>query len=426
MKTSILATATIAVAISCWYSIHHVPTQTIHLSSPPHLDRNNRLIIDPWTNQSTLELIGTGQLTGPESIGFHPTDDTLITGCYDGSIKEVRSIDGPVDKMIINTLTYTGLAANHQSMNQSSLSAHCHNNRNDPWTCGRPLGVEYLDNDHLLIADAYHGLLEYTLNDPTHNRSFRVLWNDTMCDTNSVTVVKSIKQSNNQSDDWIYFTSASCLYRNNVVVRNAVSGTCTGSLRRVLVDGSINQLLVDKLCFANGVIPLYDHSSQSNKQSINQSHQPNNYSIVVGITDRAQIMSYDPISRTHTIVADNLPCMPDNLHIDTRNGSRYWFGCGGPLRHDNAFSMFDWLADKPTIRSIILTFVPYWMLRMFAKHEGMIVHMEKMNSTHHRIIDTLQDITGQLKVVTSAAEHGEYIWMTSYLPEVNYLARIKT
>jgi hypothetical protein len=242
--------------------------------------------------------------------------------------------------------------------------------------------------------------------DTVHNR-YTSLWNDSRCDTNNVLPAAN-------GDD-VYFTSASCLFRNYEVMYDAVSGQCTGSVWHYSFSSGSARSLLSGLCFANGLL-LTDEDDLQRR------------SLVIAETNTAAIHSLQLSSLTHRVVASNLPCLPDNLHWDKHSTSHYWTGCGGPLRVAEAFSLYDFLAPWPIVRQLMVYSLPYWLLRKFVKREAMIVRMRiELPHERHVVSDVMQDAQGkQVRTTTSAHWRAEddRLWLTSYLVDIDYVASV--
>lgn len=342
------------------------------LKPPPPL-ASNSLLLNATLHRSPL-------LRAPESLAVHPTDSSLWTGCYDGSI--VRLTIEPAFRAEVVShsgwAAVTATARPHDINLTSACSASV-----DPWLCGRPLGLLFRSSVELVVADGYHGLLSFNL----VSGRWQSLWNDTVRDTNSVAL--------DSGGDAIYFTSASARYRNHVVLYDAVSGHCSGSVWRYDFSTRAAELLADSLCFPNGVLV--------------RSHR-----LIVAETDAARLLSIDVSSRpqqphnTHTVSvvldSDRLPCLPDNLDWDAHSSdTHYWLGCGGPIRSAGSFSLYDWLGPLPAVRRLIAVFVPHSLIGLFVPPQAMVARVHIVNDSWHELSDTLMDRRGERLHTTTSA-----------------------
>ncbi|KAE8693449.1 adipocyte plasma membrane-associated protein-like [Hibiscus syriacus] len=94
--------------------------------------RNDRML-------QGAELLGAGELQGPEDIAYDSKSQLVYTGCHDGWIKRVRLNDSTVEKLVN--------------------------------THGRPLGLALGHNNELIVADAFKGLLNISRDDASYKYS---------------------------------------------------------------------------------------------------------------------------------------------------------------------------------------------------------------------------------------------------------------
>lgn len=190
---------------------------------------------------------------GPEDIAILP-DGRLITGLLNGKIL-LLSADGQQQEELIQLK-------------------------------GRPLGIEILDAEHLVVCDGQLGqLLKINL---VHK-------------TVSVLVDQidgqSIRLCNNASvaqDGRIFFSCSSTQYAVKNWQQDLIRHAATGSLHCRYPDGHVTTLL-DGLAFANGVTLTQDESK-----------------VLVAETGRSQIMQVDLATRQASLFA-SLVGTPDNL-----------------------------------------------------------------------------------------------------------------
>lgn len=72
------------------------------------------------------EAVAEGHVEGPEDLAYDPASRVIYTGCEDGWIKRVTVNDSAVDSVVENWVN----------------------------TGGRPLGLTFLPNGELIVADA--------------------------------------------------------------------------------------------------------------------------------------------------------------------------------------------------------------------------------------------------------------------------------
>ena len=275
------------------------------------------------------------------------------------------------------------------------------------WLCGRPLGHEFKDADTLLVADAYHGLLQWDM----RADRWSVLWNDSQADTNSLVMTKDRST--------LYFSSGSAQYRNFEVLYSAISGDCTGAVYAYSFDTGKAERLLGDLCFANGVL-LFDDDS----------------TLIFAETNSAVVHTLHLPSRKHSLALSNLPCLPDNLAWDAPasvvypTASFYWMGCGGPLRTSNQLSLYDLLGPYPWVRRLMMLAMPWravvWLSRV-SMPAAMVVRVRVGREGDHEVVDWWMDPTGERVVSTTGAlyrkEDGR-LWLSSWLKEWHYLASV--
>lgn len=103
---------------------------THELTHPPLTSPlcNNRMLLG-------AEMVGAGQLPGPEDIAYDSKSRVIFTGCYDGWVKRV-TVNDSVGDSVVERWVNTG---------------------------GRPLGVAVGHNDEVIVADAYRVFIQKQL-----------------------------------------------------------------------------------------------------------------------------------------------------------------------------------------------------------------------------------------------------------------------
>jgi sugar lactone lactonase YvrE len=110
-------------------------------------------------------------------------------------------------------------------------------------TGGRPLGLENLPDERILVCDAHRGLLAL---DPASGDLETLLTEvdgDRLIFTNNAAVAP---------DGTIWFSDSSRIWPIEEWKNDLIEHTCTGRLLRRTPDGEVTTVL-DRLCFANGV-----------------------------------------------------------------------------------------------------------------------------------------------------------------------------
>ncbi|MEM8823258.1 MAG: SMP-30/gluconolactonase/LRE family protein [Pseudomonadota bacterium] len=192
-------------------------------------------------------------------------------------------------------------------------------------TNGRPLGLDWLPDNRLLICDAERGLLALT-------PSTKDL--DVICDT---VVGDPLVLCNNAAvgaDGTIWFTDSSTRYGLPNVTRDMVEDTRSGRLLR-LAPGGTPEIAMDGLGFANGVTILQGTEGDR---------------VLVAATGEAAIHGLwisGKRAGEREVFAKDLPLMPDNLSLGT-NGL-IW--AGGPSRWERSLALV-WRLPHPIRRMI--------------------------------------------------------------------------
>ncbi|KAH1113278.1 hypothetical protein J1N35_006656 [Gossypium stocksii] len=175
--------------------------------------RNDRML-------QGAELLGAGELQGPEDIAYDSTANVVYTGCHDGWIKRVRLSDSVVENFVN--------------------------------THGRPLGLALGHNKEIIVADADKGLLNISkdgevelLTDEADGHKFKL--------TDGVDIA---------DNGMIYFTDASYKYNLNDDIWDILEGKPHGRFLSFDPVTRKTDVLVSHLYFANGVAvsPNQDHA----------------------------------------------------------------------------------------------------------------------------------------------------------------------
>ncbi|MGF0173786.1 SMP-30/gluconolactonase/LRE family protein [Streptomyces sp. Marseille-Q5077] len=173
-------------------------------------------------------------------------------------------------------------------------------------TGGRPLGLELLPDDALLVCDAERGLLRVDLTDGT----VRIL-----ADSAAGERLRFCSNVVALPDGSVYFTVSSRRHPLEHWIGDLVEHTATGRLLRLAPGSDTPEVLLDGLQFANGLAPSADGSF-----------------LVVAETSECRLTRYwltGPRAGHSEPFAENLPGMPDNLWRGTPDGP-IWVALAGP------------------------------------------------------------------------------------------------
>jgi sugar lactone lactonase YvrE len=196
--------------------------------------------------------------TGTEDVALG-ADGTVSTGTADGRIHALTPATGEV-----HTVARTG---------------------------GRPLGIELLGTDRLLVCDAVRGLLSVGI----RGGSVEVL----VADVDGVPM-QFLNNATVLPDGTIFFTDSSAVHPLVDWKGEVVEDTCSGRLLRRSPDGTVSVVL-DGVRFANGVTAAADAS----------------YVVVAELNARRLLrhwLSGERAGETEPFVED-LPGYPDNISL---------------------------------------------------------------------------------------------------------------
>ena len=300
-------------------------------------------VLEPNDTLMKAELLARGQVHGPEDTAVD-SQGRVYTGLHDGRIVRVLDDDS------LETFADTG---------------------------GRPLGMNFDASGHLIVADAYKGLLSI---DPqgaikvlsTEAEGLRFAFTDDL---------------DIASDGTIYFSDASSRFQQPDYLLDLLEARPHGRLLSYDPTSGETRVLLDGLYFANGVA-----------LSANEDF------VLVNETYRYRITRYwlkGDKAGQHDIFIDNLPGLPDNLQGD-RNGT-FWVALPTPRKADADFlHRHPWLkaqlAKLP--RALWPKAVPY----------GFAIALNE----NGEIVRSLHDTSGtHLRMVTSVKPVGDYLYLGS-------------
>jgi sugar lactone lactonase YvrE len=173
-------------------------------------------------------------------------------------------------------------------------------------TGGRPLGLELLADDTLLVCDAELGLLRVDLNTGV----VRIL-----ADSVAGERLRFCSNTVALSDGTVYFTVSSRRYPLDQWIGDLVEHTGTGRLLRLAPGSETPEVVLDGLQFANGLAPSGDESF-----------------LVVAETGAYRLTRHwltGPDAGRSEPFVENLPGMPDNIWRARPDGP-IWVSLAGP------------------------------------------------------------------------------------------------
>ena len=300
-------------------------------------------VLAPNTLLRNAELLGLGKINGPEEVAMD-SRGRIYGGTRDGKIMRL------LPDATLEEFADTG---------------------------GRPLGMHFDPNQHLIVCDAYKGLLSVN-----PQGDINVLVDSADGDPFKFTDALDISEGG-----IIYFTDASDKYGPKEYLYDLLEARPHGRFLRYDPGTGKVEVLMDNLYFANGV-------ALSTQEDF----------VLVNETYRYRIIRYwlkGPKAGTHDIFIENLPGFPDNISRGK----------------DGTF----WLALFTVRNPIVDTLHPYPALKaQFAKLPKALWPKPKPYglvlaiNTAGKITRSLQDPTGEhLREITSARQFGDHLYLGS-------------
>jgi sugar lactone lactonase YvrE len=276
---------------------------------------------------------------GAEDVVVGP-DGSVYTGTEDGVVHRIDPVEGRV-----TTVVNTG---------------------------GRPLGIELLGSDKLLVCDAYRGLLTVDL----ASGDIETLAADmTFCNNAAVA-----------GDGTIYFSDSSAIHPLDEWRAEMVEVTRTGRLRRRDIAGNISTIEKD-LAFANGVALAADES----------------FGAVAETAARTIVRHWltGPRAGSRDFLAEDLPGYPDNMARGS--DGLIWVALASPK---------DALVER-------IQQGPLWIRRGVTKIPERLQPAPKRTvrvQAYDNLGGLVHDLTGdheRFHMVTGVREHAGDVWMSS-------------
>ncbi len=316
----------------------------------PHT-RNERL--------AAARLVSIAPDTGPEHIAFGP-DGRLYTGTLSGKVLRMRP-DGSEREVYVET-------------------------------GGRPLGLDFMADGTLVVADAFRGLLAVGA-----DRQVRVLADQV--NGSPILFADAVIVG---PDGRMLLTDASQRLGArrygtfDASVLDILEHSCTGRVLEFDPTQGTTRELVTGLCFPNGLAWSADGThyfvAETGKYRIWKFARD-----AAGLDARQLAGGADPRAR---VVLANLPGFPDNLTRDA--AGRLWTGFTKPRS-----PMVDFMADKPLLRTMTLR-LPKALWPVPAPYG----HVIAFDEDGHVLAD-LQDPAGGLPETSGATEHDGRLYVQS-------------
>jgi sugar lactone lactonase YvrE len=336
-----LAVVLAVVAVAAYLALWPVPIEPVAWDPPEAPELAGPYALNDALARGTRVLEGVG--IGPEDVAFD-REGRLYTGLEDGKIVRMELPD-----------------------REPELFAN---------TGGRPLGMVFDPDGHLIVADARKGLLSIS-----PQREITVL--ATSVDGEPFGFLDDLDIG---PDGTVYFSDASRFgygAHQLAILEHAGDGRL---LSYDPTDGSVT-LLLDGLQFANGIVV-----------------EPSGDSLLVGETGAYRIRRFwlsGERAGTTEMFAENLPGFPDNIALTSDGG--LWVPMSSP-RHPLA----DRLAPWPFLRKVVAR-LPAWTHPDALRH-GLVVEL----APDGRPIRALHDPSGGVALTSCAMERDGVLYVGSF------------
>lgn len=252
-------------------------------------------------------------------------------------------------------------------------------------TQGRPLGMVFDADGHLVVADAVKGLLRI---DP--NGEITVL-----ADSYQDRPMRFVDDLDIAADGTIWFSDASMRFGFDATLLDFFEGSMTGRLLSYSPASGTVRVHMDGLFFANGV-----------------ALGPNDDFVLINETGMGRVHRLwlqGERAGQREIFVDELPGTPDNINFDGRD--TFWIAL--PSMRDGV----DQLADKPFVRRLI-SVLPEKALESAANITSFVVAV----NLDGEVVANLQDPALGYNYITSATPCGDTLWFGSlHMPAVAHM-----
>ncbi|MBS7661317.1 SMP-30/gluconolactonase/LRE family protein [Pseudomonas lalucatii] len=333
MNTPLGLLALAIAAGAAYLAVTPSPIEPLAWQAPPAPAMTG--VLEPNDTLMKAELIGKGQLPGPEDSAVD-AQGRLYSGLQDGRIVRIDA-DGAVA-----TFVDTG---------------------------GRPLGMDFDAAGNLIVADAYKGLLSI---DPQGR--IEVLSTEAAGVPFKFTDDLAIARNGR-----IYFSDASSRFEQPDYLLDLLEARPHGRLLRYDPQTATTEVLLEDLYFANGVALSADEDF-----------------VLVNETYRYRITRYwlegDQAGTADTFI-DNLPGLPDNLQGD--GAGTFWVALPSPRKADaDLLHRHPWvkaqLAKLP--RALWPKAIPYGLVIALDERGEIVRSLHDTSGSHLRMITSAKPV----------------------------------
>eukprot|EP00698_Gefionella_okellyi_P016034 TRINITY_DN4564_c1_g1_i3.p1 TRINITY_DN4564_c1_g1~~TRINITY_DN4564_c1_g1_i3.p1 ORF type:complete len:512 (+),score=123.24 TRINITY_DN4564_c1_g1_i3:230-1765(+) len=249
--------------------------------------------------------------------------------------------------------------------------------------------MRFAADGHLIVADAYMGLLSVDVEQRTVTTLVREVNGQPLLFCNDLDI---------DDDGTIYFSDSSNKFQRRAVTLEMLEMQARGRLLQYSPNTNTTTVLAEGIPFANGVQLTH-----------------NGTALLLASTSRARVLRFDLQTRQMSVFVDALPGPPDNIR-GRSNGKTYFIALSS--KRAAPFSLWHSVAPYPFIRAVIASVLPpHWLTKLMPR-AGLLAEVDE-NGT---LLRTLCDISGRTAWISAAEEIGEYLYLGSW--HEHHVARI--
>ena len=373
-------------------------------------------------HEVAFEIVGEDSILYPEALVKSPNGEFAFLSLGDGRIVRMTTED-PLEWRDLSWQTVVRTGEDSEDCGSGGPSDETEMES----FCGRPLGLlltrrstidpyyssrTSADEDVLLVADSYKGLLMVT--NIYGDGVIRVLATRAVQDPSGYRfhLLNALVQT---PDGSVYFTETSRRFHRRRIFYEAMDGNPSGRLLRYSKHrGGVVDVGAQGVYMANGLA---------------LSHDGRSLLIVSGVTIRRFDLALRRLDPKPFIAV--MPGTGDNLRqmnvLPTGERRKcYWAGLGG--KYAQPFSLLHYVSDQPWVRSVLLALVPYKkVIDLVPKWTALAIYDEG-GELIDMMLDDGKDKDGESTAVrvpwvSEVEPLGDYLYFLSWYNP--FLARIK-
>eukprot|EP00918_Siedleckia_nematoides_P027632 GHVU01059557.1.p1 GENE.GHVU01059557.1~~GHVU01059557.1.p1 ORF type:complete len:428 (-),score=40.76 GHVU01059557.1:198-1481(-) len=322
------------------------------------------------------EKLLVGEVVGPESLVYK--DGFIYSGTADGKIVRMDP-----QKKTVETVVEFGIKP-------------CGTFSHEP-TCGRPLGLRFAADGHLIVIDTYLGLFKVNV---TSKEVVKLLLSPKVVGSGPMKFLNDLDID--PADGAMYISDSSIRFQRRNYYSVIMDGLADGRLLRFDPKNNQIDIVIDNLAFPNGVQMTHDGQA-----------------VLVAEGLLYRIWKYHirgPKAGQKELFAENMPGFIDNIRKSKSGG--YWLGLAMG-RLSNHFAFLDFFAKRPFARKMIYNAVSPSLIVNYVPKYGILVEIDD----NGQIVRSLQDPTGKhLNAVSEIEEVDGTLYFGSFMAP--YLAKL--